>query len=65
MSAHKFYGPKGVGVLYVKNGINFTRIQDGGHQEREKRAGTENVPGIIGTGKAIELTKTLKKIIIN
>ena len=55
MSAHKFYGPKGVGVLYVKNGINFTRIQDGGHQEREKRAGTENVPGIIGTGKAIEL----------
>ncbi len=55
MSAHKFYGPKGVGVLYVKNGINFTRIQDGGHQEREKRAGTENVPGVIGTGKAIEL----------
>lgn len=58
MSAHKFYGPKGVGALYVKEGVEFTRIQDGGHQEREKRAGTENVPGIIGLGKAIELANT-------
>ncbi len=48
MSAHKFYGPKGVGALYVRNKIPFMRIQDGGHQEREKRAGTENVPGIVG-----------------
>ena len=55
MSAHKFYGPKGVGVLYVKDGIEFKRIQDGGHQERNKRAGTENVAGIVGLGKAIEL----------
>lgn len=55
MSAHKFYGPKGVGALYVKKGINFERIQDGGHQEREKRAGTENVAGIVGLGKAIEI----------
>ena len=55
MSAHKFYGPKGMGALYVKNGINFERIQDGGHQERNKRAGTENVAGIVGIGKAIEL----------
>lgn len=55
MSAHKFYGPKGVGVLYVKNGIEFKKIQDGGHQERDKRAGTENVAGIVGLGKAIEL----------
>lgn len=55
MSAHKFYGPKGVGALYVKEGINFQRIQDGGHQERDKRAGTENVAGIVGLGKAIEL----------
>lgn len=55
MSAHKFYGPKGVGALYVREGIPFNKIQDGGHQEKDKRAGTENVPGIIGIGKAIEL----------
>lgn len=55
MSAHKFYGPKGVGAIYVKDGVNFDRIQDGGHQEREKRAGTENVAGIVGIGKAIEI----------
>jgi cysteine desulfurase len=55
MSAHKFYGPKGVGALYVREGVPFIRIQDGGHQEKEKRAGTENVPGIVGLGKAIEL----------
>ena len=55
MSAHKFYGPKGVGALYVKEGINFERVQDGGHQERNKRAGTENVAGIVGLGKAIEI----------
>ena len=57
MSAHKFYGPKGVGALYVKSGLDFERIQDGGHQEKNKRAGTENVYGIVGLGKAIELAK--------
>lgn len=55
MSAHKFYGPKGMGALYVRDGIEFERIQDGGHQERNKRAGTENVAGIVGLGKAIEI----------
>lgn len=55
MSAHKFYGPKGVGALYVRTGVKFDKIQDGGHQERDKRAGTENVAGIVGLGKAIEL----------
>lgn len=55
MSAHKFYGPKGVGALYVREGVPFTKIQDGGHQEKDKRAGTENTAGIVGLGKAIEL----------
>ena len=54
LSAHKFYGPKGVGALYVRNGVEFIEIQDGGHQEKGKRAGTENVAGIVGLGKAIE-----------
>lgn len=55
MSAHKFYGPKGVGALYVKEDTPFVKIQDGGHQEKNKRAGTENVAGIVGLGTAIEL----------
>lgn len=54
MSGHKLYAPKGVGALYVKEGIPFQKIQDGGHQERDKRAGTENVAEIVGLGKAIE-----------
>jgi cysteine desulfurase len=58
MSAHKFYGPKGVGALYVREGIKFNRVNDGGHQEKDKRSGTENIAGIVGLGKAIELANS-------
>ena len=55
MAGHKFYGPKGIGALYVRKGVKLVSIIHGGSQERKRRAGTENVPGIIGIGKAIEL----------
>lgn len=55
LSAHKFYGPKGVGVLYLKSGVKFRKYLNGGHQENNKRAGTENVAGIIGLAKAMSL----------
>ena len=54
LSAHKFYGPKGIGALYAKKGIRLTNIIDGGAQERGKRAGTENIPAIMGMAAALE-----------
>lgn len=54
-SAHKFHGPKGVGFLYVREGIQIPSFIHGGAQEQGKRAGTENVPGIVGMGMAVEL----------
>lgn len=53
LSAHKFYGPKGVGILYIKNGTAILPIQHGGSQESRRRASTENVPGIVGLGVAL------------
>lgn len=62
LSSHKFYGPKGVGAIYINKNVEFEKIQDGGHQEKNKRAGTENIAGIVGLAKAIELAdKNLEK----
>lgn len=58
MSAHKFHGPKGIGALYVRKGTRLAKLLCGGHHERDRRAGTENVSGIVGLGKAAELART-------
>jgi cysteine desulfurase len=55
ISGHKLHAPKGIGVLYVRKGTKFSPFLIGGHQERERRGGTENTPGIVGLGKACEL----------
>lgn len=57
MSGHKFHAPKGTGALYIRRGVRVTAIQHGGGHERNMRAGTENVPGIVGLGKAAEIAK--------
>ncbi len=55
LSGHKFYGPKGIGALVVRRGTRFEPLHHGGHHEKSKRAGTENVPGIVGLGKASDI----------
>jgi len=55
LSAHKFYGPKGIGALYIRQGVRITPLLHGGSHEKRKRAGTENVPAIVGMAKAVEI----------
>ena len=57
LSAHKFYGPKGAGALYVRKGVRLERFMHGGDQENNRRASTHNTPGIVGLGKAVELCR--------
>jgi len=57
-SAHKLYGPKGVGLLYVRKGTRLTQFMHGGEQENRRRASTHNVPGIVGFGKAVDLARS-------
>ena len=57
MSAHKLHGPKGVGALYIREGIEIEKYINGGHQEKNKRAGTENVAGIVGLGEACKISR--------
>lgn len=57
MSSHKIYGPKGVGALYMRKGVKISNYMHGGAQESKKRAGTENLPGIVGFGKAAEIAR--------
>jgi cysteine desulfurase len=55
LSAHKFYGPKGIGALFIRKGVRIANLIHGGGQEQRRRAGTENIPGIVGMGEAIAL----------
>ena len=60
ISGHKFYGPKGTGLLYIKKGVPISPIIVGGGQERQRRSGTENVPGIVGLAKALDIAENNK-----
>jgi cysteine desulfurase len=61
MSGHKIYGPKGIGVIYIRKGLRIAPLFHGGHHEKRRRAGTENVPGIVGFARALELAEELRE----
>ncbi len=61
LSGHKFYGPKGTGVLYIKRGTAYLPLSHGGGQERERRSGTENIPGIVGLSLALEAANSIRE----
>ncbi len=61
MSGHKIYGPKGTGVVYIRKGNKITPLSYGGHHEKKRRAGTENVPGIVGFATALELAESIRE----
>lgn len=65
LSGHKIYGPKGVGVLFVRNGVVLFPLQRGGSQEQNMRSGTENVPGIVGIGKALQKIGSPERKVMN
>lgn len=60
MSGHKIYGPKGIGVIYIRRGVRISPLFHGGHHEKRRRPGTENIPGIVGFAKALELAERLR-----
>ncbi|MCX6031481.1 MAG: cysteine desulfurase family protein [Chloroflexi bacterium] len=62
LSAHKFYGPKGVGLLYMRRGLRLQPAQTGGSQERNRRAGTENVPYVVGMARALEIAQAEREV---
>ncbi len=61
ISGHKVYGPKGIGIIYIKKGKRIAPLFHGGHHEKKRRAGTENIPGIVGIGTALELAESLRE----
>ena len=61
ISGHKVYGPKGIGVIYIKKGKRITPLFHGGHHEKKRRAGTENIPGIVAIGAAVELAESIRE----
>ncbi|MCP4633396.1 MAG: cysteine desulfurase, partial [candidate division Zixibacteria bacterium] len=61
ISGHKVYGPKGIGIIYIRKGKRITPLFHGGHHEKKRRAGTENIPGIVGIGAALELAESLRE----
>ncbi len=61
MSGHKIYGPKGTGIIFIRKGVRITPLFHGGHHEKKRRAGTEDVPGIVGFARALELAENMRE----